>query len=207
MVEHRPKYRRAHPEDRRGDLVEATLRCLARDGHAGVSVRRIATEAGVSAGLVNHHFEGIEALVAAAYEKIARDLTDRVLSRVAPVEGARARVSAFVEASFAPELLDPSLLRVWVVFWSLLPHDPVLQEIQKRTWVDYRRELERELAACLPPGRFTDVETVALGLAALMDGLWLQWCLDPGCYAAATGVRLAERFVDDALARHADGAP
>lgn len=202
MAARRPKYRRALPEDRRGDLVEATLRCLARDGHAGVSVRRIATEAGVSAGLVNHHFEGIEALVAAAYEKISRDVTDRVLTRVEPVVGARARLSAFIAASFSLDVLDPALLRVWVVFWSLLPHAPVLQEIQKRTWLDYRRTLEIELANCLPSGRFPDVETVALGLAALMDGLWLQWGLDPGCYAPAAGVELAERFVDDALARH-----
>ena len=62
-----PKYRRAAPEDRRGDLVEATLRCLARDGHEGVSVRRVATEAGVSAGLVNHHFDGIEAQIGRAH--------------------------------------------------------------------------------------------------------------------------------------------
>ncbi len=193
-----PKYRRALPEERRVDLVEATLRCLARDGHAGVSVRRIAAEAGVSAGLVNHHFDGIEALVAAAYEKISGDVTNRVLTRVEPVEGHRARLSAFIAASFSSDMLDPALLRVWVVFWSLLPHVPVLQEIQKRTWVDYRRTLEKELAGC-PGGDEIDVEAVALGLAALMDGLWLQWGLDPGCYAPATGIRLAERFVDDAL--------
>lgn len=201
MAARQPKYRRALPEDRRADLVEATLRCLARDGHAGVSVRRIAAEAGVSAGLVNHHFEGIEALVAAAYEKIAHDVTARIVCRVEPVKGARARVSAFIAASFSPEVLDPALLRVWVVFWSLLPHAKALQDIQKRTWVDYRRTLERELLGCLGEGSRLDVETTALGLAALMDGLWLQWCLDPGCYAAEAGVALAERFVDDALGR------
>jgi AcrR family transcriptional regulator len=199
MAERRPKYRRALPEDRRDDLVAATLRCLAKWGHAGVSVRRIAVEAGVSAGLVNHHFDGIEALVAAAYEKVARDVMAAILARVEPVSGARARLSAFIEASFSPAVLDPALLRVWVVFWSLLPHADVLKEIQKRTWVDYRRTLEVELAGCVPAGRAIDVERVALGLAALMDGLWLQWCLDPGCYAAEVGVALAERFVDDAL--------
>lgn len=199
MAPREPKYRRALPEDRRFDLVEATLRCMARDGHAGVSVRRIAAEAGVSAGLVNHHFEGIEALVAAAYEKVSSDVMAAILERVEPVAGARARLSAFIAASFSPAVLDPSLLRVWVVFWSMLPHGEILKAIQKRTWVDYRRTLEKEIGGCVPQGAVVDVETVALGLAALMDGLWLQWCLDPGCYAAETGIALAERFVDDAL--------
>lgn len=200
MVVRQPKYRRALPEVRRDDLVAATLRCLARDGHAGVSVRRIAVEAGVSAGLVNHHFDGIEALVAAAYEKVSNDVLATILARVETATEPRARLSAFIAASFSPDVLDPALLRVWVVFWSLLPHVPVLVEIQKRTWIETRRTLEKELAACGPAGRTIDVERVALGLAALMDGLWLQWCLDPGCYAADTGVALAERFVDDALA-------
>lgn len=200
MTKRQPKYRRALPEDRRLDLVEATLRCMARDGHAGVSVRRIAVEAGVSAGLVNHHFEGIEALVAAAYETVSSDVMERILAQVEPVVGARARLSAFIEASFSPAVLDPALLRVWVVFWSMLPHGDLLKAIQKRTWVDYRRTLETELAGCVPTGRRIDTERVALGLAALMDGLWLQWCLDPGCYAAETGIALAERHVDDALA-------
>ena len=201
MVARQPKYRRALPEDRRVDLVAATLRCLARWGHEGVSVRRIATEAGVSAGLVNHHFEGIEALVAAAYEKVSGDVMAAILARVEPVEGPRARLSAFFDASFSDMVLDPGLLRVWVVFWSMLPHAEPLKAIQKRTWADYRLTLERELAACVPPGAVLDTGRAALGLAALMDGLWLQWCLDPGSYDAATGIALCETFVDDALAR------
>ena len=196
-----PKYRRALPEDRRSDLVEATLRCLSRDGHQGVSVRRIATEAGVSAGLVNHHFDGIEALVAAAYEAVSKDVMARVMTRVVAAEGPRARLSAFVEASFSDAVLDPALLKIWVVFWSLLPHAAPLQEIQKRNWADYRRTLEVELAACPNAADGFDAAGTALGLAALMDGLWLQWCLDPGSYAPADGIRLCETLIDDALAR------
>jgi len=37
-----PKFRRATPAVRREALVEATLRCLKKYGHDGVSVRRIA---------------------------------------------------------------------------------------------------------------------------------------------------------------------
>lgn len=197
MAIRQPKYRRAHPDDRRTDLVDATLRCLAKWGHEGVSVRRIAAEAGVSAGLVNHHFEGIEALVAAAYEKVSGDLLASVLARVLPIDAPRVRLSAFVAASFSDVVLDPALLRIWVVFWSMLPHAAPLVAIQKRTWADYRRTLEVELAACAPPG--VDVARVALGLAALMDGLWLQWCLDPGSYSAAEGIALCEAYIDDAL--------
>lgn len=197
----RPKYRRALPEDRRGDLVEATLRCLADHGHAGVSVRRIAAEAGVSAGLVNHHFDGIEALVAAAYEKLSCDLLATVLARLDGETDPRRRLSAYYAAIFSEAVLDPRLLKIWLVFWSLLPHVPPLRDIQRRMWADYHGSIARELAACPAADPGFDAATTGLGLAALMDGLWLQGCLDPTGYRPADAVALCERFTDDALAR------
>lgn len=196
-----PKYRRALPEDRRGDLVDATLKCLAEHGHAGVSVRRIAAQAGVSAGLVNHHFDGIEALVAAAYEKLSIDLLATVMTRVEQESEPRRRLSAYFAAIFSDEVLDPGLLKIWVVFWSLLPHAEPLKAIQKRMWSDYRGSIERELAACPGAGPAFDPAAVALGLAALMDGLWLQGCLDPGSYRPGDAIALCEGFTDAALAR------
>jgi len=47
-------------------LVEATLRCLARDGYSRLSVESIVNEAGVSRGALFHHFETKQELVADA---------------------------------------------------------------------------------------------------------------------------------------------
>ena len=46
------KFKRQPPEDRRQALIEATLACLGREGHAGLSVRKISAEAGISIGLI-----------------------------------------------------------------------------------------------------------------------------------------------------------
>ena len=50
----KPAFTRAEPDARRLSLIEATARVLAREGAGGASVRTIATEAGVSPGLVGH---------------------------------------------------------------------------------------------------------------------------------------------------------
>ncbi len=47
-------------------LVEATLRCLERDGYSRLSVENIITEAGVSRGAMFHHFDTKQDLVAVA---------------------------------------------------------------------------------------------------------------------------------------------
>ena len=75
---HVPKFHRATPAVRRGALVDATLRCLKQFGHAGVSVRRISAAAGVSIGLINHHFPNKSGLIAETYETLALSLLDSI---------------------------------------------------------------------------------------------------------------------------------
>lgn len=117
------RFSRLEPEQRKALLIEATLACLKRHGFQGASVRKICAEAGVSVGLINHHYDGKDALVAEAYLAV----TGRVMRLLrgaidtAP-GGARPRLSAFFEASFSAELLDPQLLDAWLAFWVRWQH-------------------------------------------------------------------------------------
>ena len=105
-----PKFRRATPAVRREALVEATLSCLKQFGHEGVSVRRISAAAGVSIGLINHHFPSKSSLVAVAYETLALTLQGSIRRQAENATGSpRERLHGFFRASFAPELLDPQL--------------------------------------------------------------------------------------------------
>jgi AcrR family transcriptional regulator len=74
---HVPKFHRATPAVRREALVDATLQCLKQFGHEGVSVRRISAAAGVSIGLINHHFPSKSGLIAETYETLALSLSTR----------------------------------------------------------------------------------------------------------------------------------
>ena len=56
------------PEVRKANLVQATLTCLKRDGFQGASIRKISAEAGVSVGLISHHYSGKDELVAEAVD-------------------------------------------------------------------------------------------------------------------------------------------
>lgn len=198
-----PKFRRILASARRDLLVQATLQCLAEHGHAGVTVRRIAAVAGVSPGLINHHFPSLEALVAGAYESLATSTLDAVLAQVARAgSDPRARLRAFFVAHFSPILLDPALLNVWATFWSLIPHAPDLQAVQQRTSARFRRELEEDMAALAATEgvRGFDAPRAALALSALLDGLWLEWCLNPASFPAEHGVSMCKEWVDGHLA-------
>jgi TetR/AcrR family transcriptional repressor of bet genes len=192
-----PKYRRVEPDERRELLVAATLRCLARDGHAGISVRRIATEAGVSVGLLNHHFGSIDALIADTYHKLASELTSALRQEIQQAGTPAEKMDTFLVGSFSPRVMDPKLLGVWVVFWSLIRHsDDVSQSHEKsyRAYLDLLRSLLDDLAAS-EGFVIHDTRLAAIGLSAMLDGLWLEWCLNPDTFSPANGLHISRCWV------------
>ena len=191
------KFRRAEPDERRDLLIRAALRCLAADGYGGMSVRRIAKEANVSIGLVGHHFGSVEQLIAEAYQTLALELTTSLRAEVERAGTPGERLDAFLAGSFSPLVLDQTLLGVWVVFWSLISHSPAVQQAHQTgygTYLQLIEQLLRELAAAenLP---LSQPRQAAIGLSAMLDGLWLEWCLNPSNFSADDGLAICRRWV------------
>ena len=94
-----PRFERKLPDARRKTLIEATIECLKRYGHDGLSIRKISAQAEVSIGLINHHFPTKDALVAEAYRSFNNELVGSLRQAVAATTGsAREQLSAFFKA-------------------------------------------------------------------------------------------------------------
>jgi AcrR family transcriptional regulator len=211
-----PRFERQLPQRRRQALVDATIECLKRYGHDGLSIRTISAQAGVSVGLINHHFPNKNQLIAAAYRHFNSELVGGLQAAVArAADSPRARMRAFLEASFCPPNLDQDALAVWVVFWGLYRHSRLIQRVQRETYRGYVSLLRGMLAELLAQARAPqrrrprraprvvrpDLRFAAIGLTALLDGLWLEWCLEPGAFKPAEAVALCEAWVEDLCRR------
>lgn len=197
----KPSFRRQSVDARKQSLIEATLSCFAAGGPENLSIRAICAEAGVSVGLINHHYKNKDDLIADTYEKVARDHMAAIWDRVeaVPAERPRARLSAYFAASFSPDILDPDLLMIWIYFWRRTGQS----EAVRRTHDETHRETLARLARLIAAARKSDdgradldTRLAAIGLAALMDGLWLEWSLDPNNFTPADAVRLCEHWAD-----------
>jgi AcrR family transcriptional regulator len=58
-------------------LLDAAERLLIEEGHAGITTRKVAAEAGVNHGLVHYYFGSIEELLFQAMERYTERLLDR----------------------------------------------------------------------------------------------------------------------------------
>lgn len=165
---------------------------------AGTSVRAIALEAGVSPGLVGHYFDGIDALVAATYAHVEAQVAaaiDSALDRAGP--DPRARLEAFVTASFAPPVASGELLATWIAFWSLVRSRPDIARQHDEQYAAFRARLEGLLGDCgLAPARRRHA---AIAITALVDGLWLELCLSPQAFSADEAGAIARATLDALL--------
>lgn len=195
----KPAFTRTDAEERRRLLIAAATRVLARDGASGASVRAIAQEAQVSPGLVTHHFGGIDALIAATYADVSAAVTAALDAAVAGAGGdPRARLSAYVAASFAPPIADRALLATWVAFWGLVIARDDVARLHDEQYAHFRGGIERLLADCgVAPAA---CRRSAIAITALVDGLWLELCLSPEVFDAAEARAIAEAQIAALLA-------
>ncbi|WP_168453990.1 TetR/AcrR family transcriptional regulator [Sphingopyxis microcysteis] len=188
----RQAFTRESADARRTDLIEATAAVLAEHGLAGTNVRAICAKAGVSPGLLRHYFGGIDDLVAATYQATS-DRMDAIFAAAVTGAGAdpRARLTAYLTASFRPPVTDPELLGAWTAFWALARSDARMAEIHAESYAGYRARLGELLTAC----GARDAERLAIMLTAMVDGLWLELSLDAGSFGAEAAVAMIERAV------------
>ncbi|MBL0769250.1 TetR family transcriptional regulator C-terminal domain-containing protein [Sphingopyxis sp. DHUNG17] len=198
----RQAFTRESADARRAALIEAAAACLAEVGLAGTNVRAICARAGVSPGLLRHYFAGIDELIAATYQATS-DRMDAIFA--AAVAGAgnapRARLSAYLTASFRAPVTDPELLGAWTAFWALARSDARMAAIHAASYAGYRARLAELLAAC----GAREPERLAIMLTALVDGLWLELSLDEASFGAEAAAAMVEQAVaallrDDAAA-------
>lgn len=199
MIEKEPKFTRDLPEARQRQLIEATARCLARYGPDGTTVRVVAGEAGVSPGLVRHHFDGMHDLIAQTYRWTGKEMQKalRIALSKAP-QNPEAQLRAFVDANFTSPVLDPDLLTVWLTFWSLTRTDRVIKDIHRKVYAEYVGYLQQHISAIAQEHQLKiDEHLAALTLTALLDGLWVEHCLDSTMLTAADARHVAHDWIDN----------
>ena len=153
-------------DERRRRIADAVLAVLARGGVEEATVRHVAAEAGVSAGMVQHYFASKDDLMRAALGRASAGVQERLGD---PGDGPRALLRALFEQVLP---LDEQRGREGRVFLSVLAYAAVHPEAGGPLR-DGARALRAHVAAgagaaALPPA------TAAAGLLALGDGLGVQ---------------------------------
>ena len=197
--------RTAPPEERREQLIQATIRCVAKHGLADTTIATVAHEAGLSQGIINLHFQTKEGLLtetlrflADEYRNACRGAADA--AEVSPAAG----LEAMVELDFRRTICARDKLAVWFAFWGERKFRPTYRRIcaeRDKSYDDMVRVMCRRLCE---RGDYPHVEPdlVADGLSALTDGLWLDLLVRPESMSRELAKRITLSYLADAFPRH-----
>lgn len=203
----RARFVRESPDVRRQALIDATARCLAEKGAGAISVRGICARAGVSAGLLTHYFDGIDALILATYRDVGEKVAAAMERAVAeagsdPLD----RLWAYFEANFRPPVLDPDLLATWISFWSLVKISPNMAATHAATYGGSRERLEILLREAAPHIPRPAARLAAIALTAMVDGLWLEFCLDSSTFSLDEALEMVREAMTYVIDKPRDGS-
>jgi AcrR family transcriptional regulator len=139
-------------------LLDAAERLLVEVGHAGITTRRLAEEAGVNHGLVHYYFGSNEALLVRALERF----TGRLIARQRELYAADAPFLEKWRAAMRYLVSeDVTYEKVWLELQALAWNHPELRPHLERVNAEWRRVLTEAFAE---PHR-------ALGLSIPLDAL------------------------------------
>jgi AcrR family transcriptional regulator len=180
--------------ERRAAIVRATIRCLARDGYAGLTMKRVAGEAGVSPGILHYYFRDKRAILGQAAATVMADLDRRVATEARGARDARGRLRALLRACLRVATESRDFWTVLIELWGEALHDRELAQLNRRAYARARRFLAGSVARGIAAGAFRRVEAAeaAALILALVDGLSLQLTFDPDLMRLGRAVGLAE---------------
>lgn len=191
-----PRFRRYASEVRAQMLVEAGLACLAEGGIRAFTVDNICRRAEASRGLITHHFGSKDGLLAAVYAAAYRPL----IEAIQPAEGPPPALPALLDILFSQVNYSRDSLNVWLAIWGEAATNPAVQTEHRALYGRYRATVERAIAdhAALC-GLQLDAAELAVSLIGLVDGLWLELCLDPAGLTPDRARRAALRLLAPVL--------
>jgi TetR/AcrR family transcriptional repressor of bet genes len=199
------KRRTAPPEERREQLILATIRSVADRGLADTTIATVAQEAGLSQGIVNLHFRSKDGLLTETLRYLADEYRNAVqdaaeIGSVSPVEG----LLAMVELDFRRTICSREKLAVWFAFWGERRFRPTYRRICAERDRSYDDMVSVICARLCDEGGYKDVEPalVADGLSALTDGLWLDLLVRPDSMSRERAKRVTLSYLADVFPRH-----
>jgi len=179
---HSPVGRRASREARQLQLIEATMRCIAKKGIGNTTLADVASMAGLSQGIVNLHFKSKDNLLNETLLHLAdeyRAQFEKALAKSGP--DAAEKLLALMRLDLKPSVCNPQKLAVWFAFWGEVKSRPTYRRICDDVDRHYDEVIQGLCESIIADGDYDHVTAAeaTAALTAMTNGLWLDCLISP----------------------------
>ena len=201
------KRRQIRPKaERRQQLIDATIRCIAQHGLSAVTMQMVTREAGLSVGIANLHFQSKENLLRETLRYVAEEYHN---GQIKIMEGADItdlgdRLDALLDFQLGRGVTQRQKMSVWFAYYGEAGARPVYQKIVSTVDRLAALKLEALFASIIREGDYQDVDPreLATGYSALIDGLHLGLLVTPRELTKRRARSVARDFLRRAFPKH-----
>jgi len=158
-------------EIRRAELSRAAFEAVVRYGLRKTTLEKVGELAGVSKGVVLHHFSDKSALLEAVFRRSNALLSQTLVELYGYTDTPYERLWAIVVANFFETIFNRRVCQAWVSLSSEIPHSEQCQRIQTACNARIHSNLRHVLTHFL---NSEDCEKTARHLGLLIDGIWVR---------------------------------
>ena len=203
------KRRQIRPKaERRQQLIDETIRCIAQHGLSAITMQMVTREAGLSVGIANLHFESKDNLLKETLRFVAEEYHG---GQIEIMEGEDIptlgkRLDALLDFQLGRGVTQRQKMSVWFAYYGEAGARPVYQKIVSTVDRLAAQKLEALFTDIIREGGYQDVDAreLATGYSALIDGLHLGLLVTPRELSKRRARAVARDFLRRAFPRHID---
>lgn len=158
---------------RREQICRAAATVIAREGFAGTTLRKVADEAGVSTGMLNHYFSNRQDLLTQTLVFVSertQSLSREAIEGIAPGWD---RLKALLDAALPGDVALDESWRVWINAYGEAVHLPELRHTIEARLQSWYPVLDQALEGLVPPDAPGEIPW-SWRLDAILNGLAIQ---------------------------------
>lgn len=200
---------RTEPKEKRQlQLIQATMRSIANHSLSETTISTVSTEAGLSRGIINLHFQCKEKLLLETLRYVVdeyKTLWENALNGAG--DSSSERLAALVHVDFHRSVCDRNKLSVWFAFWSETRSRPTYRKLCAERDREYDAMMLKLCTDIIKEGSYRgiDAEMAARGLAALTEGLWLDMLVNPRKMSRKKALKISMSYLSHLFPDHFPG--
>jgi AcrR family transcriptional regulator len=186
---------------RREQIVRALFDCLADKGHESITVKDIARRANLHYGVIHYYFKSKDDIVSAVADSIITKYERLLLERIQPIHSASEKLQVAIDFLMDEFIFNRRLNRVFYNLVQMAYERKTVRIALQKQLKAYRGHIAEVVSEGIQSGQFArrDTAQTALLMVALVEGMALQWVINPKSLRRADVRKIIEDTIGSQL--------
>ncbi|NKB36464.1 MAG: Rieske 2Fe-2S domain-containing protein [Gammaproteobacteria bacterium] len=162
--------------ERKRLLIDATISAISKHGLSNLTLAKIAGPVGMTAGMVNFHFDSKESLLLETLKSVAEEFELAIKDAVnSAIDEPGAKLQALIDTNLNANISETRKVAVWYAFLSETRTRKEYQRIcgeRDRAYYKTINDLCEQIVLAGQKQDSVDADILADGLAGMLDGFW-----------------------------------